>query len=753
MSFSAVTCLSYTGATPLGGVLNLYSDVDSFTTAFQTNINLSAITGNECPYYISNVPDGTNQIRIFDIGTGCYCDIPIQSNGLCVTCDLEFNAYSASTVGRIVAGNLTGSCEANITDYRIFWYETGDTTNPVYITGKGTEFTPYSFTHPLTGTSAIFAEAGTYVPVIDKIKLSGLTFSQTGGTGNIPAELECFTSTTVTIDAFTCDNGGGSSDDVNYEHRVNFLSASVGTTPQSLTGTFLFTGITDYFAWKFKGFAVNDRLKLTYIGSSYSEELLIEDITIGSNLTASDFSLTKFPKSADTASTNVYLKKVMCLTGITRNVGDSLRIEVIPNQFNNETNWDFYFTCLNSFSQDTCILNNFSYKISASTITTITGSCNSNTISFKVSGCSRNSDDFSKYIAIDSNEAVMFSPPYYDSNTYSSSSDGIINNSLSSLKVNSITVSVSDVYSAPSNVCDVSSTGTIIFKKYVSGSTIGIIDIEFSDISDFNTYYNSYLKAITGSTTHPPGVCATSSGPWSGTPSDPTDIRYYRFLIMSIPSNTGTSVCGSDAAYPIEFGIHTGTEVTTGTTGPNYTLRFTMPTVINGLTYDPNCSISSNINSLVNQINSSSTGTSNNYTGTTTVSSKYTYPINRNSTRCSGTTSNLTGTTRSEIYTPKYINETIVYTGLTPTLVPSLSAKTFNFDTTGFTFSNLSNNNGYYQRFNYYYLVTLNNLSDFRDFQIYSAGITGTTVGPDILIYSYTGSTSGYTIHDPSYFI
>lgn len=755
MSFSAVTCLSYTGATPLGGVLNLYSDVDSFTTAFQTNINLSAITGNECPYYISNVPDGTNQIRIFDIGTGCYCDIPIQSNDLCVTCDLEFNAYSASTVGRIVAGNLTGSCEANITDYRIFWYETGDTTNPVYITGKGTEFTPYSFTHPLTGTSAIFAEAGTYVPVIDKIKLSGLTFSQTGGTGNIPAELECFTSTTVTIDAFTCDNGGGSSDDVNYEHRVNFLSASVGTTPQSLTGTFLFTGITDYFAWKFKGFAVNDRLKLTYIGSSYSEEILIEDITIGSNLTASDFSLTKFPKSADTHSSNVYLKKVMCLTGITRNVGDSLRIEVIPNQFNNETNWDFYFTCLNSFNQDTCILNNFPYKISASTITTITGSCNSNLISFKLSGCNRNSDDFSKYIAIDSDVAVMISsPPYYDSNTYSSSSNGIINNSFFGLKVNSNTASTNIVNPNPPNVCDVSSTGTIIFKKYVSGSTIGIIDIEFSDISDFNTYYNSYLMAITGSTTYPSGICVSASGPWSGTPSDPTDVRYYRYLNMSIPSNTGTSICGSDGSYPIVYYIHTGTEVTTGTTGSNYTLRFTMPTIIDGLTYDPNCSVQGTIqNNIINIINNQSTGTTNNYTGTTTVSSKYTYPIHGRTELCSGTTSNLSGTARSDIYTPKYINETITYTGSTPTLVPSLSAKTFNFDTTGFTFQNVSNNNGYYQRYNYYYLVTLNNLSDFRDFQIYSAGITGATIGSYNLIYSYTGSTSAYTIHDSSYFI
>ena len=750
MSFSAVTCLSYTGTTPLGGIINLYSDVDSFASAFTTNINLSAITGNECPYYISNVPDGTTQIRIFDVGTGCYCDLPVQDNNLCVTCDLAFNSYSASTIGRLVAGNLTGSCEANITDYRIFWYETGDTTNPVYISGFGSEFVPYLFTHPLTGSSAIFAQAGTYVPIIDKVKISGLTFSQTGGTGTIPAELECFTSTTVTVEAFTCDNGDGSTDDSNYEHRVSFSGASAGITPQTLDGTFLLTGVTNYFAWKFRGFNVEDRLRLTYIGSAYSEELLLEDIIIGSNPTNSNFSLSTVPKTADTLLSSYFVKKVTCLTGLTQNANDSIRLEVIPNSANTQTNWDFYFTCLNSFDQNPCIITNTPYKISATTITSTTGSCNTNNIQFRVSGCSRNSDDFSKYFISEYDVGVLNGSSYSNSNAYANTGSMIF--LLRTLSINSIQAATTTQRNL-NLVCATPAANTITYSKYVSGST-GIIDMEFSNIIDFNTYYDSFLGCITGSTTYSPtDVCATSSGPWSGTPSDPTDIRYYRYFRLGIPSNTGSTNCG-DGTTTKDFYIHPSTNVITGTSGPNQTLRFTMPTITNGLTYDPLCNISATIQAnFVNAINNSSTGTSNNFTGTTLTGSKYTNPFYQVRSACSGVTSSSAVTTSGLVDIPNYLNETIVYTGTTPTLVNSLSAQTFDFSYPRFSNIFQSSNLSYYRRYQFSYISVLNNPSDFRDFQIYANSFTGGTLGTSSLIYSYTGATSASTIHDPSYFI
>jgi hypothetical protein len=82
---------------------------------------------------------------------------------------------------------------------------------------------------------------------------------------------------------------------------------------------------------------------------------------------------------------------------------------------------------------------------------------------------------------------------------------------------------------------------------------------------------------------------------------------------LSLPSTTGTSLCGSDGSTVKQYLFHTGSVVTTGISGSDYTLRFTMPTVYDGLTYDPNCSIQGNVLSVVNTINTQSTGTTNNY--------------------------------------------------------------------------------------------------------------------------------------------
>ena len=187
MSFSAQTCLTNTGTTTLGSTIVFYSDIDGYFTSFGST-STTNIVGGSCPFTITGIPDGTTSIRLYDPTSNCCVNIPIQSNDFCVTCDLDFTVLSSTTVSQIVAGNLTGSCD-NITDYVVYWYGPNSSTNIGYISGKGSAFS-YQFTHPLTGTSAIFAQAGTYTPIIDKVKISGLTFSQTGGSGNYLANLD-----------------------------------------------------------------------------------------------------------------------------------------------------------------------------------------------------------------------------------------------------------------------------------------------------------------------------------------------------------------------------------------------------------------------------------------------------------------------------------------------------------------------------------------------------------------------------------
>ena len=232
-----------------------------------------------------------------------------------------------------------------------------------------------------------------------------------------------------------------------------------------------------------------------------------------------------------------------------------------------------------------------------------------------------------------------------------------------------------------------------------------------------------------------------------------TTLVYYRYFALGIPSNTGSTNCG-DGTTTLNYFIHPSTNVTSGTSGPNQTLKFTMPTITNGLTYDPLCNISATIQAnFVNAINNSSTGTSNNFTGTTLTGSKYTNPFYQVRSACSGVTSSSAVTINGLVDIPKYLNETIVYTGTTPTLVNSLSAQTFNFSYPRFTEVAQSSNLSYYRRYQFSYISVLNNPSDFRDFQIYANSFTGGTLGTSSLIYSYTGATSASTIHDPSYFI
>ncbi len=62
----AQLCLTNDGQLQNTDTVNIFSDVDNFTTAFITNLSVSEITGDNCPYIIDNLPEGTTQIDIVD---------------------------------------------------------------------------------------------------------------------------------------------------------------------------------------------------------------------------------------------------------------------------------------------------------------------------------------------------------------------------------------------------------------------------------------------------------------------------------------------------------------------------------------------------------------------------------------------------------------------------------------------------------------------------------------------------------------
>lgn len=716
MSFSAQTCLTNTGTTTLGSTIVFYSDVDGYFTSFGSTSTTNIVGGN-CPFTITGIPNGTTSIRLYDPTSNCCVNIPIQSNDFCVTCDLDFTVLSSTTVSQIVAGNLTGSCD-NITDYVVYWYGPNSSTNIGYISGKGSAFS-YQFTHPLTGTSAIFAQAGTYTPIIDKVKISGLTFSQTGGSGNYLANLECFSP--ITVNALTCSNGNQPLSA--YTHFYQFTSAAVGVTPSPLSVTFQLSANTNFFPYEFRADTITDTLKITLNSVNYSEPIVLEWLTLG---TGAPGNLTTFPRGNTTTS---YLQRVLTLTGFTISNGDYLTVEITPNLFNPQTNWYFGCTCKESFDCVTCFDNYQSnpYPILSSSLSVSPQSCNRVNINFDVTGCTQNeiySEDLYNYVLSEQTLGQI-------GRSVTNNTTKRLNLSYPNLYYTNISCSL-DTSIVPFPVCEIPNSNSITYEKNILVG-IGNINIIFSDFSDLSDFYTSYN---------------TNYSSFSGSPSNPLSIDYYRSFSLSIPTPL-TSNCGDGTTFQ-QYDIHYSSVVTTGGTGPWF-MNLTMPTISSSLSFDScdlNCQ--SFVDTIVNVVNNASTGTSNNISGTTTTGSRAVDPFGRRYRVSSGSTSVTTFSRRSTINFNEYQVKTIGWSGISNTYITNLSGQTCDFSTWFLI-------GGNYNKSTFNYEVRLINPLNVQDFEIWGSPITNYVFSgfPSSAIYELALQYSGgsITYSNPYYVI
>ena len=688
MSFSATTCLTYTGTTSLGPTLFAYSDIDGYYNSF-TTIPTSAITSNNCPYIITGITDLTTTIRLYDPVSNCCVYIPIQSNDLCVTCDLNFTSLSSTTVSQIVAGNLTGSCDS-ITDYVVYWYGPNSSTEVGYISGYGTEF-DYQFTHPLTGTSAIFAQAGDYIPVVDKVIISGYTFSQTGGTNLYGANLNCFEP--VSVSPLTCANGNQPLSA--YTHFFQFSGATSGGVPQPLSASYELSANTQFFAYTFQGFDISDRIDITLISSNYPVPINLESSIIGTDI--GSLNLYSFPRTLPYYNR---FPRVLCLTAFTISDGDYLIIEITPSTANTSTNWVLQMSCLDEFNCDSCYENaSTPSKIFLNTVTAYTASCGLVQVQFYVSGCTSAS-----VITGDTYTYLMNGQPSASISVYDF--DGRIPITTSSLYFSNVSCNYNFGYS--NAICSTPNTNTITYEKGITGG-IGYFKISCDTFSDFTFFYNGYSTVL-------------SSYPVS---SNPFDILYYRAMTFRYPTPLGSSNCG-DGTTPNLVHIHTSSVVTTGGTGPWY-INFTMPTITPSLSFtscELNCQ--TGVNTITSFINNSSTGTSNNFTGTTTTGSKYTIPYVTTYRLTSGNTVSSGATYLGYNYLLPYSFQTIPWSGVSNTYIPSLSGATCNQD-----YFHCQGVNCY--QYYFYYNIFLINPSNPSDFEIWGSPINN---------YAYSGYPS-----------
>ena len=603
MPFSTSFCLTNTGNLPSNTTLSFYSNADGYTVPFQTTVPLFSVTGNNCPFTLTGVYDGTTTIKVQSSTGNCCAVINISPNDPCTFCNLGFDQFSASTIGRIVAGNLTGSCDANITDYVIDWKETSNPNIVVFTSGKGTTFLPYGYTHPLTGINSYLVPPGVYKPYLRKIRINGVNYSDTVLTGFVQADLDCFQPISVTVTPLTCSNGTLTNND--YTHLIEFSGASQGIIPSTIQQVFQLSSNTNYFAWSFIGYDISDTIKITYYGSNYNNTpIILEYWNVGNNNSVTLSNYTSFPKVAYTTSTDPPIsetfKKVTCLTGITRSVNDYLIIDIIPNQQNSKTNFKLTTKCLTSFNCSTCFDNfyNSSMKIIQNSVNASNLGCNQTIVGLDLSGCSESqlsTSDLYKY-----GKSSLYQLPRTMSYVESGVDNIITFGNLFKNNVKSCSTGWSPL--PGTNICSIPTTGQIItFTKNNSGpGGIGNIYMTFTSLSDFNAYYNSYLylKNVTG-----------------GIPTDPTTKQWYKYYVLTTPKPINVNdLCGDTTVYK-QYYLHPSSVVTTGQTSSVYYMNLTMPKITKQMNFT-NCDVGcdGNINQIITAISNSSDEVSYSYT-------------------------------------------------------------------------------------------------------------------------------------------
>ena len=570
---------------------NIYTNLDLVNPLVQgiPYQNLFSPPLGNCPYLLTNVPAGVTQIYVIDnctsnpenpnstiptfqelVITCCYSIIdvpqtPPTTSSFCTTCSLDFDVFSSSYVGQIVAGNLTSTC-GPVTDYTIGWYKNGDYSSPEFISGKGNAFLPYQQLHPLTGSSAVPVLAGNWEGIIHDIAINGITYSSISGSfGGQPIPFEsCFD--TVVVSPLSCANGpfSGSS---KYSHKFNFNSQAVGTTPAPVSLTYTLDSTTKHFAYYFEAYGVWDELEIKWKSGNpattpnptlYSQPIYLEKIRAGydGNLSAN------FPTITNPQINNVWpkiytgydaVKRVLTLTSLPTSSNpsfpDLLEITITPNPTNNNTQWRLGLQCLDDFDCTDCLFSNYSSslpKISKIELNKTYG-CEAQQIQLSVSGCySPNSDfmvqgnpfttltgsllngTFPEFTNLNSKTIQMFAPGNYTNTSY-------------------VALTPQTVCSTAGQIggqCGPASTGSITINK-----TLGQIQLTFSLESDYIHYKNSLINRFNGLTSY--------TNPTSPIPCG-TSVLYYRRMNLAIPVQpTPTANCGDNTIqYNFQFHIN-----------------------------------------------------------------------------------------------------------------------------------------------------------------------------------------------------
>jgi len=567
---------------------SIYTNLD-YNTPIASGIpyqDLFAPPIGNCPLVV-NVPQGATQLLVIDACTTlptnvapifnagssanslitqcCYSIIPIPAQPIswCDSSGLEFDVFSSSYVGQIVAGNLISTL-GTVTDYEIGWYLDGDYSSPVFTSGYGTAFLPYQHTHPLTGNQSIPAVAGDWEGIIHDIAINGVTYSSVSGSANgtpIPFE-SCFG--TIVVDPLTCANGPYSASS-KYSHQINFNSQAAGAVPAPVSLTYNLNPSTKYFAYAFAGATVYDEIEIKWHSGNpsatsnptfYSQPIYLEKLLCGldssqvigaGNLpgTVGSFNgqfagvSNVWPKFTTYAG---YAQRVLTLTTLETSSNplapDYLEITISPNPNNNNTVWNAGFQCLDNFDCTDCQFEDYPNQLPKIWKVELD----------KQYGC-----DAQKLLLHFTN-SCNFTPPTNISSDWAGLNAGTIG-SLNNLNINLINSwqSPLGIYFFDTDYpdgsylslvgavscgtinpgvgpCGPSSTGTITLNKTATQT-----QLTFNLLADYEHYKNHFDSLASNLS---PTTCNPSS----------TSVAYYRYFRLNVPIQAPNANCGDNTS-------------------------------------------------------------------------------------------------------------------------------------------------------------------------------------------------------------
>lgn len=731
MPFTVAFCVkSFTSPVSSGDNIEIYSNINP-TTPIISNIKLSAVTGNQCPYALI-VPDGTTNLTVKNLSqSDCTTTTTFDSNNRCATCNFSLTSTPSTGIGTIGSGFLTTANCTELTDYTIDWVGPSPSTNVAFTSGVGTiSGFLYDTQQPFTNR---LITPGTYTPKIKAVKISGATFTSSSYRNSITANLDCLTNQVV-VSPLNCSNGtvGG-----NYSHTFSYISTNNGASA-NISTEFNLSSNTKYFAYQFEPKPLPDRLKITFSGTSPlydNTPIVLEDI-IGGNGTASwNLAPTTIPKMFK----NNFFAKVLCLTGLTINNGDKLTIEIFANQLVNVTEWNLSLKCLNTFQCGDCAYayKDSPYKILLSSVTAGTANliagatCTGITPSFYVSGCNTSQ--------IQTNEFIYYSPKdvisiYCDSIFNGFSNLRKLETEVMSNIINNNSCNFSNILNY-SFAC-ASNTNNITYTKTSGGPLV----ITFSNNADFNQYLTEINSVYATANNVSPVYRRIST--------NNTQIGYYNRMTMywfynNNPNQTLCDVEGHNVQY---FYFLPGATTITNNGVDTITVTLSLASVSQSLIdmYGGTCT--SCLGYLESLVNTHNNIRNSGFTSRTTKLKSSNY---KTISAMDGVETGVTKTFPTSVRRDGYYNMPVTYCGAmypysgTNILIPSLSSVTCN------TQFNLSETNN--KRTIWYYAYDVRLLPNNTDFEIWGKPITNYALGNYEKALTY--SNGSVTYFNPYYVI